>query len=209
MSGPLTEDSASYPATITVPGDGDLRNAASVITGFQGLANRLAHIWVKFANALINGGTIVFNSGVTLDLAAADITIAGGDLQFTTGNLKPTGKIINYCFTANTPGRANRKTLNLAPASASTTNVDPTLYNQVYVNSAAGACSVQIDPATVPVLGDEIEIVVSNSVNAVSFKNTAGVQLLSLLNTTGGWRTGSAYWDGTIWRLGASSPAVP
>jgi hypothetical protein len=45
MSEVLVEDGATFPSSVTVPEDGDARNAASVVTGFQALADRTRHLY--------------------------------------------------------------------------------------------------------------------------------------------------------------------
>lgn len=72
-------NSASYPANIQVPEDGDRRNAASVATALEQLADRTAYIYAK---GIIDGATKVkrvSSSAVLKAIASADVQ--DGDLR--------------------------------------------------------------------------------------------------------------------------------
>lgn len=72
-------NSASYPANIQVPEDGDVRDAASVATGLEQLADRTAYIYAK---GIIDGATKVkrvSSSAVLKAIASADVQ--DGDLR--------------------------------------------------------------------------------------------------------------------------------
>lgn len=72
-------NSASYPTNVEVPEDGDVRDAASVATGLEQLADRTAYIYAK---GIIDGATKVkrvSSSAVLKAIASADVQ--DGDLR--------------------------------------------------------------------------------------------------------------------------------
>ena len=134
-------ETASKGDAISVPVGADVRNAASVRTPFQSVGNRLK--WLEaFVTRIAGAATDLITTGILkppndfkLDLGSTNLEIIGdddGNVHLGGVNGSP-GGVQLFCngllgahlFTAGRTGRANRKTLNIAPASGSTTLVDP------------------------------------------------------------------------------------
>lgn len=178
MSTSLVEDGSVYPSSVTVPGDGDARNAASVIVGFQALADRCKYLYTKLG-VWINGGTIRPSAAVTLNLQDANFLITGDDdynvhlggVSGSPGGVQffAYGNMASQLFTAGRTGRANRKP-NFNNAAASQT-IDPILYDTfIFTPSAAGQTYTTTTQTYVE--GDWFEI--SNQSATNTFQINAG-----------------------------------
>ena len=87
-------DGGSYPSTITLPSDGDLRNAASVNAGFQALANRDAYLVRTRVNG-VDGGT--YYPGAAIGVGGAGLAIVdGGTLAINGGATVTSGSSARY-----------------------------------------------------------------------------------------------------------------
>lgn len=208
MSEFLVEDDSTYPASITVPEDGDARNAASVVVGFQGLANRFAFAMARALGALLNGGTFRPGGSVTWELHDGNLIITGDDdfnihLGGVGGSpggaqLFANGNMASHMFTAGRTGRANKKTVTASPATNQT--VDPRHYDCL-LYSPTGAIEVAVLTNTY-VQGDHFTV--SNfslaGGNTITVKDPGGVTL-AVVPIHNGSKPGfgSFVYDGANW----------
>jgi hypothetical protein len=189
----LVEDGATYPVSITVPEDGDARNAASVVVSFQALANRLAHFWTKFANALINGGTI------TLPALTFTAPISGSLTFGTNTALVVDRNLQGPLFGVASAGRANKKTQTSSPGTNQSIN---TITVDTFLWQPSAAIEAQIANNTY-VRGDHFRVVnytLGPGSETITVKNPAGTTLAVVpVHTAGqpGW--GDFVFDGTNW----------
>jgi hypothetical protein len=211
MSEILVEDGATYPASVTVPEDGDARNAASVVVGFQALANRLAHIMLKMG-AWILGGTITPADDVTVHLSGGPLTFTGiDDYNVIIGagtKFSPSGRIGNHCFDGDGGiGRANRRIDVIAPA-AGPTDLDPTQHDVVYATpSATAVLRISPTPSVAYVRGDHIKVHKNGISFTLELTNPSGGTLGTIDAALGnGWI--EAIYDGTTWRQGENRTQV-
>lgn len=200
MAETLVEDGSTYPASITVPEDGDARNAASVVVGFQGLADRLKYLYTGLAPWII-GGTLTIANDLILALdSAKTLTFTGGPLDFTAANRATfAGNIRGHLFDGTgSLGRANAR-VNVITPGAGTTAVDPTFFDELFVDESAG-CTIQltVSPGEAYVRGDRITVH-HGSIFSVLVKDPGGTTLATLANaneyveliyTGSAWRTG-------------------
>jgi hypothetical protein len=209
MSEILVEDSSAYPASVTVPEDGDARNAASVVVGFQALANRLAYIMLKMG-AWILGGTITPLDDVTVHLANGHLNFTGiDDYNVIIGagtKLSPSGRIANHCFTGTGGlGRANKR-LRIENLAADGT-FDPTMHDRTLFTPTGAARSITISTSTTPVVGDHCVVQNNSGTYQLTVKNQLGNTMIILApHTTAAWV--EVIWDGTFWVVGPSFPGV-
>lgn len=172
MSETLVEDGSTYPASVTVPEDGDARNAASVVIGFQALANRCKYLYSKL---------MPFITGGAASLAASlDYTLTGSSTLRFLGtsaaiNLAEPfvtfgGKVLGRLFTAGSPGMANKKTL-LVNSGSGSLDVDPELYDTVILVSISGPRSIVL---TTSLVGAHIKVVSLNTSYASNLQRPAG-----------------------------------
>jgi hypothetical protein len=213
MSEILVEDGTTYPVSVTVPEDGDARNAASVVVGFQALANRLAHIWTKFANALIGGGTITQAQNVTWAFSpdrgwtftgdnTNNIVITGGPILNLNQNVK------GALFLPGATGRANKKLVNL---STSANQLISPLEYDTYAYLTGAAIEVQVSVAEGTLKDGEWFRVINKptSVGTITVKNTAGATLHVVPLPSGAmpamreytWHAATTSWVLTDWAV--------
>lgn len=208
MSEILVESSASYPGSVVVPEDGDARNAASVVVGFQALANRFAYLKAKVLDALISGGTWVLGGPLTISLVDAGIEFIGdGDflLKLGAGALFDcNGNLVGPLVKAGTTGRPNRKVKAIATG-AGTTDIDPILWNTYYVTPSATG-SVRIMPSATAVAGDWVTVVNLFGSSTVQVLSPVSGDLGTLRFSNGNHYAGTYVYDGTLWQMEHRSP---
>lgn len=208
-------ETATKGSAISAPVGADVRNAASVRVPFQAVGDRLA--WLEaFVTRIAGALTDIITTGilsppddVEINLEAGFLDITGNDdygLRIGTGaKFIPNGRIENHCFDGTGGyGRANKRVQGtIAPAGGSTTDVDATIHDMVWVNPAA-ACNIRIDgtPAIAYQPGDHITIQ-NSSIYTIDVKNPAGTTLVQL-TVANNWATMILAEDGTTWKLGPS-----
>lgn len=206
-------ETATKATPIDAPVGADPRTAASVRTPLQAVGNRLA--WLEaFVTRIVGALTDVSSTGileptddviVDLDNGFWTFKSTSGDYALVidaTTKLIVNGRIGGHCFDGTGGnGRANRRVSTIAPAAASTTDVDPTLHDLVWVN-AAGGCSIRIepDPSVAYKIGDHITIK-STTIFVIDVKNPAGVTLAQL-QTGNDWVEIVLAEDGVTWKVG-------
>jgi hypothetical protein len=212
----LTEDPTSYPASVSVPQDGDARNAASVDGPFQSIVNRIAHIWTKCVNVILHGGTVVLggDSGSPVMLKGTigflnPVSDSGGiDMRegIFSVNTAAGGRINGPMFVSGTSGRINRKMSALGTlTNGSSTNIDP--INANYFTATiltSGNAALVIVPSAAPVAGDSFQVHVATSGSATVSVYLPGPSLLVALSsaTSSSIRTQEFIFDGSTWTLG-------
>jgi hypothetical protein len=209
MSEILVEDGAVYPSSVTVPEDGDARNAASVVVGFQTLANRCAHIMLKMG-AWILGGTVAPAGSVLLNLLTGHLTIDSNDdwgLHIgPNAKLFPNGRMGNHLFAGDGGyGRPNKRVRyeNL-PADGT---VDPTLHDRILLQPLAANRIVQISPSVTPVTGDHAVIQNNSATYSLTVKNPSGGTMIVLApHAVSSWA--EVFFDGALWAVGPSFPGA-
>ncbi len=194
--------------TIEVPIGTDKRKASSLMAAWQAIANRLKFLedWHTVLNVLIEGGTLTPEDDVTVALTGGHLTFTGntdyGIVLGTDTFLIANGRMRGALFAgAGGSGRANKRVQGtIAPVAASTTEVDASTFDHVWVNPG-GDCNIQIEnaPATAYVVGDHITVQ-NVSISTVDVKNPAGTTLIQLIGPS--WCTMVLAEDGTTWRVG-------
>jgi hypothetical protein len=221
MSEILVEDGSTYPASVTVPEDGDARNAASVVVGFQALANRCAYMFGKVIDALVNGGTWLIggeSTGLTLDLSNGMIKLIGNDdhnihlggLNGSPGGVQffANGNMAGHMFTAGRTGRANHKIVNLGTSSNQL--ISP-LTHDTFAYLTGADIEVQVSTAEADLEdGDHFKVINKiTSSGTITVKNTAGVTLHVVPLPSGGmpairgytWHAATSSWVLTSWAV--------
>lgn len=189
MSEILVEDDSTYPASITVPEDGDARNAASVVVSFQALANRTAYFLAKLG---------VWITGGTLELPAITLTAPiGGSLTFGTNTALVVNRNVSGPLFANaSTGRANKKVTTYS--GSTNTTVNPITHDELHVTPGA-ALDVQIAAGTY-VTGDHVTVRNYSISHAVTLKNPGGTTMAVIDPIGAGYA--QAIYDGSAWKLG-------
>lgn len=176
MTTTLVEDGTTYPTSISVPQDGDARNAASVFTAFQALANRTKNLLARL-DLFTLGGALKTVANLTWTVADGQILKITGDVanaQNGIFDLGPVftrfaGNVTGNLFTPGGTGRANRKPLFNAAAASQTIN--PQIHDTfVFTPSAAGQTYTPLTQTYVE--GDWFEM--SNQSATDSFQISAG-----------------------------------
>lgn len=217
MSEVLVEDGSTYPASVTVPEDGDARNAASVVVGFQALADRCKYLVTKLG-AWLTGGLIRPTGDVTYNLDLSSLTFNGNDdnnIDLGVGvQLFANGKMASHLFTAGRTGRANYKPQVMSVAASSTTLIDPRYYDIFFVLPGAGSnCNLKVDPATDGVLqvGDHFTVVSTGSAEYIDILDSAGTSM-GIVKAANGFFVSATYvWCGAIpgWKIAHREAHAP
>jgi hypothetical protein len=212
MSEILVEDGTTYPASVVVPEDGDARNAASVVVGFQALANRCAYFLGKLG-ALISGGSVSLPDDLEFLIAAGKkfriATTATGIVDLTNiFGVHFSQNAIGALFAAGSSGRPNRRATSFAPG-AGTLDIDVSNYDTIYLTPSAG-CSVRIAPTIAAVNGDWVEFINESTANSVQVLNPAsGVpvgDVSPLRSAAGNFRSAIYVCVSGVWKMASAAP---
>jgi hypothetical protein len=187
---------------VTVPEDGDARNAASVVVGFQALANRFKYLKLKLLDALIAGGTWLLGGTVTADLSSGGLNFQGNDdfgINLNSGvQLFANGRMGAHMFTAGRTGRANSKCKALTPAV--NISLEPQLYD-VYRLVPSADMTAQIVTATY-VNGDRVRVINASTTFDVDIKDPSGTIIATLVGTSTNKGVEYTYFtDTSAWQL--------
>lgn len=200
MAETLVEDGSTYPISVTVPEDGDARNAASVVVGFQGLADRAKYLYTHLVPWII-GGALSLANDLTITIGFTNfISFVGGVFDFrTAGGVTVAGNISGHLFDGTgSAGRANARVSVIAPG-AGTTDVDPTLFDTVFVDATVG-CTIHLksSPFVAYVRGDRI-VIQNGSIFSIAVKEPGSTTLATLANAN---EYVELIYTGAAWRVG-------
>jgi hypothetical protein len=217
MSEILVEDGSSWPASITVPEDGDARNSASVVVGFQGLANRSAYLKALLEVLLVlrDGGSLTSTDSVTWNIPNGEKLIftapgGGGEVDLTgVYHMLVNQNVKGPLFATGSSGRANRRPA-ISSVNPGITDIDPINYDTHIITPTAGACSVRLMPGITPVAGDWCSIInPSTSFDLVVLNPASGALLRSvdmLRSVAGKFQEATFMFDGAAWGVVSATP---
>jgi hypothetical protein len=201
MSETLVEDGSAFPSTVTVPEDGDARNAASVVVGFQSLANRTRHLYTKLT-AWITGGTITPGGAITVALDTGKLlftsTASPYPQEVELGSntvLRTNGRAVGQLVAAGRDGRVPRKPAYVTVGGAQ--SFDPTLTDYILCTHSDANATITLFEANL-LDGDPVEIVSHSLTHTTIIKNGGG-STIATINAIGlgHWRA--------VWHASSSS----
>lgn len=216
MSEILVEDDSAYPADVTVPEDGDARNAASVAVGFQALANRFAYLKTNLFDPLLeqlgelvlggdSGNPVIVRGNVKFEAPPSD----SGGLQLGNGcyidpNVATGGGFQGPLFIAgnsNRDGRANRKVLKATIGANQPVTVSQ--HDTLILSPTTTGLEVNVQAETHAV-GDWFRVCnyATTSGRTLVVKNSGGSTLDTVPIAVGVLPSYREFtWDGTNWQI--------